>query len=239
MTEAEWNNCEDPRKMLDWLSQSGKASERKLRLLAVACSRRAWPALIDDRSREAVQVAQRYADAIVDNADLLWELLTAQQNAAAAGLYTPSAWRPVWATDRRPDRFSTGFLDEADAAILREIVGPLLFRSLRFKAAWRTPMVIASAENAYHENQLPAGTLNRPCLMSWSRPCKVAAATTQTSCHICSRAADTCAAAGHWTSYSVETDATTWGEQACIPWLFVSRWPGIRLQWVTAPVVNT
>ncbi len=60
MTKAEWLTCDDPALMLIFLR--GQASERKLRLFAVACCRRVWPALRDPRSRQAVQVAECYAD---------------------------------------------------------------------------------------------------------------------------------------------------------------------------------
>lgn len=43
MTPAEWLACDDPAVMLDALR--GRASSRKLRLFAVACSRRIWSRL--------------------------------------------------------------------------------------------------------------------------------------------------------------------------------------------------
>jgi hypothetical protein len=46
MTDAEWLECIDPQKMLDFLR--GKASERKLRLFACACCRRIWRLFGDD-----------------------------------------------------------------------------------------------------------------------------------------------------------------------------------------------
>jgi hypothetical protein len=60
MTEAEWLACEDPRPLLTFLN--GRWGARKARLFGAANVRRAWYLLIDERSRRAVEVAERYAD---------------------------------------------------------------------------------------------------------------------------------------------------------------------------------
>ena len=68
MTEGEWLAATDPTPMLKFLR--GKASDRKLRLFAVACCNCAWPLLDDPSSRSAIEIASRYADGNADQNEL-------------------------------------------------------------------------------------------------------------------------------------------------------------------------
>jgi hypothetical protein len=60
MTEAEWLACDDPEPMLVFLG--GRPSERKVRLFACACCRRLGHLFLADECRQAVEVAERFAD---------------------------------------------------------------------------------------------------------------------------------------------------------------------------------
>jgi hypothetical protein len=64
MTATEWLTATNPEPLLAFLR--GKASDRKLRLFAVACCRRIWHVMIDERSRVAVEMGERSADETVD-----------------------------------------------------------------------------------------------------------------------------------------------------------------------------
>ena len=67
MTESEWLASEGPAAMLEYITavdggcRVGRLG-RKLRLFACACCRSVWHLLSDPRSRQAVQVAELYAD---------------------------------------------------------------------------------------------------------------------------------------------------------------------------------
>lgn len=63
MTEAEWSTCTDAKAMLDAVSVCGSlVSNRKVRLLAVACVRHVGHLLFDERSREVIECVERYVD---------------------------------------------------------------------------------------------------------------------------------------------------------------------------------
>src|SRR5260370_30107533 len=59
-----WLTEPNPRVLLEDLRDRNLLSRRKDRLIACACCRRAWPFLTDERSRQAIEAAERFADGI-------------------------------------------------------------------------------------------------------------------------------------------------------------------------------
>ncbi|MEX0727913.1 MAG: hypothetical protein WD065_16675 [Planctomycetaceae bacterium] len=62
LTEEEWNDCQELRKMLECLRHTYRISTRKTRLLGVAMCRDIWELLPSEKCRNAVLVNERYAD---------------------------------------------------------------------------------------------------------------------------------------------------------------------------------
>src|SRR5262245_45670564 len=73
VSSAKWLTCTDPQRMLGFLGR--RASDRKLRLFAVACCRWVWHLLTDHRSRHAIEVAEQFADGNTSERELAraWE----------------------------------------------------------------------------------------------------------------------------------------------------------------------
>jgi hypothetical protein len=123
MNEAEWLVSEDPSAMLEDICE--KVSDRKLRLFACSCVRQVWDLLADERSRNAVKVAERFADglAIDSERDAAWTAAWVAAGdaawtaawAAAGAAYWTAARTAVRATARTAARAAVE--DAADAAV--------------------------------------------------------------------------------------------------------------------------
>ncbi len=111
MTEAEWLACENPTAMVEYLR--GRSSDRRWRLLNCLCGRLAWVDITDERSRQAVDIGEKYADNLASESQR-------EQVLVAAGQVVEEA---------------VGFQEfryAAHAAIARDCVMPRIKGSLRF-----------------------------------------------------------------------------------------------------------
>jgi hypothetical protein len=156
MTEAEWLACTDPKPMLKFLR--GRASERKLRLFAVACCRRIQH-VYSDEGRGALERTEELADGLIGRKEWLARVgithigvdaavacanqallsfqlpLDAVSGAArAAGLWSAYAagTEAAWGAPRAAVEAAERVLQ---ADLLRDIVGSPL-RAQRIDPAW-------------------------------------------------------------------------------------------------------
>jgi hypothetical protein len=178
MTEKEWLGCDDPRAMVEFLR--GKASERKLRLFAVACCYRIWHLLPDKDCREAVQIAESFADGrgdvqqlrsveaagecYCDNREEVREerlgylaggaiFQLGQEHLESQNVAEAAADTvtcSAWGVD--PVAAEAAKRDEAIAQcqLLRDVFGNP-FRPVTLDLAWRTSAVVALARGIYEE----------------------------------------------------------------------------------------
>jgi hypothetical protein len=198
MTEAEWLTWIECDGMLSFLLfgrlRSGSAfgppgadwldarktpptgvSDRKLRLFACACCRRIWHHLGHPTTRDAVEVAERFADGRATR-----EELDAHHSAAAGdpadfiagGVTRPDArttthvcWLAaqyakaavINATCANPADPAAGIhpADVASCDLLRDIFGNP-FRPVSLDPAWRTPTAVALASQMYESRDFGA-----------------------------------------------------------------------------------
>jgi hypothetical protein len=158
---------------------SGKAGVRKLRLFAAACCRAAWPLLGDPRSREAVGVAELYAD----NRRATHQLALAREAAAAviaslnmaqparvnaarqaADCCNPDAWLAAARCSRSPP-YSTPA--DTHAGLLRDVVPGPGGCGGRRAPPWPTRDVLSVARAAYRVRR-PDGSLEPDALAALS-----------------------------------------------------------------------
>lgn len=111
MTEAKWLSGSDPFLMLEHLR--GKTSDRKMRLFACACCRRVWHLLDDERSRCAVEIAEKHFDSHCADLGLHSAAIRAE---AAAGELNQRASQ-AWGSIERYSSKARAFAATAAAAV--------------------------------------------------------------------------------------------------------------------------
>lgn len=159
VTKEEWLACIEPGSMLTFVL--GRASERKSRLFTVACCRNVWHRLADERSRNAVEFAESYADGLGQE-DRLTAVRLAASSASREDPGNPLA-RGVILAVSRSSRHITSFVRWGGAIhcdFLRDIFGPLAFGSIDIDPLLLTGTVLALAQVAYDERQMPSGILD-------------------------------------------------------------------------------
>ena len=168
MTEAEWLACTDPERMLEALR--GKVSDRKLRLLAVASCRRVWPQLTGPIWREAVERSEHLAEGQAGSEELailparLWEEWRLPADAAArlavsVELDAGAAWEVARVASWANPHLSRADEQLAQCQLVRDVFGDP-DRPATVSPACLTPQVVALAQAAYDERELPSGQLD-------------------------------------------------------------------------------
>jgi hypothetical protein len=174
MTEAEWQNeTGRPQWMADHLGERGvartKAGRRKLRLFACGCCRAAWAVLPDPRLRDAVVVAERFADGLASKDELAAARAAVAELTYDSGPFGRSPSRVRVAIDMavaatEPQAYAAAFAmtarteplpgrgtaaGEAFLCDLFRCVFGNPFRPAAFDPSWRTAAVLALADSMY------------------------------------------------------------------------------------------
>jgi hypothetical protein len=184
MTEQEWLNEQHRSQAMLWSLRNNafmgtKAGKRKLRLFACACCRLVWDLLDDPLSRQAVEVAERFAEGHADKEELATVHAGAQKALAAhiSGSGARERCAASMAADAaNPQAFSAAFNHTVYAMplagytlqgkqgervlcdLLRCVLGNP-FRRPEPQHAWLTSTMTGLAHATYDNRLLPSGTL--------------------------------------------------------------------------------
>jgi hypothetical protein len=145
-----WSTSNDPDEMIGLFRK--EISNRKFRLYACACCRRAWDRL-PQLSRKTIEAAERFADGLLTAANL------DAMNSLPAPDWLDAATRAAAASSIEDMYPTTGLVrlnrdEEVEAAVqarlLRDIFGNP-FRPVTVDPAWQTANIVALAQAMYDE----------------------------------------------------------------------------------------
>jgi hypothetical protein len=183
MDEQQWLSSSSPQEMLDFLRDGGKAAERKLRLFAIACSRRLW-AQLEDIARAAMDVAQAYADGQAGPEELRAARLACRSAGQSAAWYAAASSPFVAARNAALSAQAGSAPAECaiQADLLRDIFGPSPVRSVIIYPDWLTPKVVDLARSLLEQNDfstarmriLANALLDTDCTAELLRHCRSA-----------------------------------------------------------------
>jgi hypothetical protein len=149
MTEAQWRSCTSPWPMLAFLQSSPRATERKLRLFACACCRAIWPQITSRRCREAVEMAEQYADGLVDRKAMTsagklahgsikyrGQVPHAHLAARSTALTFSPTYVPINVVRHVLKAQEEPVGSEVVCDLIRDVFGSVLFRSIPIEQRW-------------------------------------------------------------------------------------------------------
>lgn len=182
MTEAEWFASSDPERMLCHFRVRDRRGPRKLRLYAVACCRRIWHLIPDSRSREVVEVAERYADGGCSDEELgraaaAAEVVHRKAFDEKGKVGSTAEWCVVFTAHEMPFHVArtvnwmsanAAYHNSANADeiprvhFLRDIFGNFFHPAAINPAwrAWKDGTVVKLAQAVYDEREIPSGHLD-------------------------------------------------------------------------------
>ena len=178
MTEEGWHKargCDGAAWMIRCLwASSAIPSPRKSQLFACACARRVWHFLVDQRSRLAVEAAERYldgatpreeAEAAAEEASDVWRVAERASPHFGPSVVAAVAARPLdnrFSDWKAPDAMRRLGIDSREVpALVRDVFNP--FRGVRLDRGvlgWQAGTVRRIAEEVYQDRRLPSGTFD-------------------------------------------------------------------------------
>jgi hypothetical protein len=168
MTEAEWLECTDPQKMLEFLRD--KVSDRRLRLTACAGFRKMMHLLPFRDLRNVISVEEQYADGAIGKQDANDARIKAHTAMLQVPYKPPKTMTARWLAETLVHMASSGWMIATNQAEVTAYDLQLIydifsnpFRSVIVDPRWLTwdgSTIPKLAQEIYDERKMPEGTLD-------------------------------------------------------------------------------